>query len=118
MKFLTAASALTLFFALLTSSTAAEADETCSDDEVCSPPASEPSECKLYIAPSTIPNAGLGIFTAVPVAKDEYIGYGDVILPIIDLEWHTGTSEFFNPFFNRVYNIGKCCSESQDAFFS
>jgi SET domain len=38
------------------------------------------------------------------VKKDEYIGYGDVILPIIDLAWHMGVSEYFNPFSEYVWD--------------
>jgi hypothetical protein len=43
-------------------------------------------QCSLYIAPSTIPNAGLGIFTAIPLEPGENIGHGDVMIPIVDMD--------------------------------
>jgi hypothetical protein len=53
-------------------------------------------ECNLYIAESTIPNAGLGIFTAIERQKGDTVGEGDVCIPLIDLEWHHPDS--FYPF--------------------
>lgn len=35
-------------------------------------------ECSLYLAPSTIPNAGLGIFTTKPLEAGTVVGNGDV----------------------------------------
>ena len=63
-------------------------------------------DCGLYIAPSTIPNAGLGIFTAVSRQEDDIVGYGDPVLPVIDLPFHNGkaTGEFFNIFRDYVWN--------------
>ncbi|KAG7340641.1 SET methyltransferase domain containing protein [Nitzschia inconspicua] len=50
---------------------------------------SHPPECSLYFAPSTIPNAGWGIFTAKDLKRDELLGgsleaAADLILPIMD----------------------------------
>ena len=53
-------------------------------------------ECDLYMAQSTIPNAGLGIFTAIERRKGDTVGEGDVCIPLIDLEWHH--PEAFYPF--------------------
>ena len=55
-----------------------------SSEKECSNPdvSSKSSMCKLVVAPSTIPNAGLGIFTTVPLAENELIGYGDLVVPI------------------------------------
>jgi hypothetical protein len=47
-------------------------------------------DCDLYIAKSTIPQAGLGIFTAVAKSKGDSIGNGDKAIPIVDLYWHNG----------------------------
>jgi len=41
------------------------------------------SECELFLAESTIPHAGLGIFTAIEKKPDETISNGDVAFPII-----------------------------------
>ena len=58
------------------------------------------SSCELYLAKSTIPNAGLGIFTTVPRKRNDSIGNGDVCIPILDLEWYgyDPQTQFVNPF--------------------
>ena len=81
---------------------ATEEKSTCSEDGTCISP--DPSECQLYVAPSTIPNSGLGIFTAVPLKANDTIGYGDVILPLIELEFHQGTEDFFHPFSEYMWD--------------
>jgi hypothetical protein len=53
-------------------------------------------ECDLYIAESTIPNAGLGIFTAKARESGESVGNGDVCIPQIDLDWHHGAEDIDN----------------------
>jgi hypothetical protein len=45
-------------------------------------------KCGLYIAQSTIPNAGLGIFTAEEKAPMDPLGSGDVCIPNIDIKYH------------------------------
>lgn len=45
-------------------------------------------DCTIYLAPSTIEGAGLGIFTSIPLASNTVIGVSDVIVPIIDLRDH------------------------------
>lgn len=40
------------------------------------------SACKLVVAPSTIPNAGLGIFTLVELQPNDLVGYGELVIPI------------------------------------
>ncbi|GAX14185.1 hypothetical protein FisN_20Hh193 [Fistulifera solaris] len=45
-------------------------------------------ECTLYMAESTIPGAGLGIFTGIPRHKDEIVWPGDVMYPVVDLQYH------------------------------
>lgn len=47
-------------------------------------------KCGLYLAPSTIPNAGLGIFTAKPLEAGDTIGNGDIAIPLPDINWHHG----------------------------
>eukprot|EP00980_Cylindrotheca_fusiformis_P003682 scaffold818_cov136-Cylindrotheca_fusiformis.AAC.48 len=58
-------------------------------------------ECELYIAQSTIPNAGLGIFSAIERQPGDGIGEGDVCLPLFDPNSHHG--EPFNPFEDYVW---------------
>lgn len=45
--------------------------------------AAEQLQCGLYLAESTIPGAGLGIFTAVDKEPGETVGYGDVCIPMV-----------------------------------
>ena len=63
-----------------------------------------PDECGLYIARSTIPNAGQGIFTGIARNQDDVLGYGDPVLPIIDLQFHMGTDSFFSIFNDYVWD--------------
>jgi hypothetical protein len=41
-------------------------------------------ECDLYLAESTMPGAGLGMFSAVPFQKGQFWGHGDPNIPIIE----------------------------------
>lgn len=46
--------------------------------------------CRLYLAESTIPHAGLGIFTGMPYPKNERLPFvGDVVIPLSPLERST-----------------------------
>jgi hypothetical protein len=70
-------------------------------------------ECDLYFAESTIPNAGIGIFSGVAKAKGDTIGNGDKAIPLIDWYWNNGMYEekgddeddpdFFNPLRDYVW---------------
>jgi hypothetical protein len=54
---------------------------------------SNPPKCTLYLAPSTIPNAGLGVFTSVPLPSGTLLpGGGDAVVPISDLDFHNDAS--------------------------
>ena len=45
--------------------------------------------CLLYLAESTIPNAGLGVFTGVPVEEGSLLGrVGDAAFATVDQDWH------------------------------
>jgi hypothetical protein len=47
------------------------------------------SECGLYLAPSSIPGAGLGMYAGnKSYAKDDQVTYGDIVIPIIELDWN------------------------------
>jgi hypothetical protein len=50
------------------------------------PPDQQPY-CALYLAESTIPGAGMGIFTAEAKAKGDTISRGDLCIPFIDMYW-------------------------------
>ena len=69
----------------------------CSDSSIvsnqrtdCDPEDSIPgaaNQCTLYIAESTIPNAGLGIFTTKPYNVNQPIGNPDLCLPYVLSDW-------------------------------
>ena len=75
----------------------AQEDATCdSENGVCK---ADPSErCGLYLAPSTIPNAGLGVFTTRALQDGITIPMaGDLCIPVVDQHWHMGHEEIFWP---------------------
>jgi hypothetical protein len=79
--------------------TSTDTNGTCSTmdapDEQKSPEGKKYPECGLYIAESTIPNAGVGIFTAVAKKPMDPLGSGDVCIPNIDIKYH---GHVFDPF--------------------
>mmetsp|Transcript_6776 Transcript_6776/g.11044 ORF Transcript_6776/g.11044 Transcript_6776/m.11044 type:complete len:673 (+) Transcript_6776:77-2095(+) len=51
--------------------------------------ADDSNTCLLYVAESTIPNAGLGYFTGVSVKEDQLLGrVGDAAFATVDQDWH------------------------------
>ena len=53
------------------------------------------SECGVYLAPSTIPGAGLGMFAGKDFNKGDRVTYGDIVVPLVELEWNNGNNKFF-----------------------
>jgi hypothetical protein len=52
-------------------------------------------ECNLYLAPSTIPGAGFGMFSGSKSFKNgEQLALPDIMIPTYDMEWHNGHKEF------------------------
>jgi hypothetical protein len=47
-------------------------------------------ECELFIAESTIPHAGYGVFSAIELKPNDMIGNGDVAFALLDLHWPAG----------------------------
>jgi hypothetical protein len=67
----------------------------------------ESSSCELFMAASTIPGAGLGIFTAKDLEEGGLVGSGDVAIPLLEVPWHQGlTSNYFDPFSDYVWDGG------------
>ena len=59
-------------------------------------PSSSPISCSLYLAPSTIPGAGLGIFAGSKgFDYDDRVSYGDVVVPLEGINYHNGKSLVF-----------------------
>lgn len=45
-------------------------------------------ECGVYLAPSTIPGAGLGMFAGKSYGVHDTVTQGDIIIPLSSLDWH------------------------------
>lgn len=52
------------------------------------------SKCGLFLAPSSIPNSGLGMFAGHHgISENATIGDGDVIIPLFEMEFHNRLKE-------------------------
>mmetsp|Transcript_10744 Transcript_10744/g.31801 ORF Transcript_10744/g.31801 Transcript_10744/m.31801 type:complete len:703 (-) Transcript_10744:22-2130(-) len=65
--------------------------------------------CEVYLAPSTIPGAGLGLFTFTPRKKDDAILHGNMVLQTPDLLWHR--------IFRHIRESGRAIPLSSDEMF-
>jgi hypothetical protein len=65
--------------------------ETKSEDESSSSsPGSSTVPCGIWLAPSTIPGAGLGMYAGKDYVKDEHLqDIGDIVVPIVDIHEHS-----------------------------
>jgi hypothetical protein len=52
--------------------------------------------CRMYLAPSTIPGAGLGMFAGRAFRPGEEVTAGDGVVPLRDLAWNNRVSAFRN----------------------
>lgn len=59
------------------------------------------ASCGLYLAQSTIPEAGLGVFTGISRDPGDIIGAGDVCIPLLDPGSHH--DNLFDPFDDFVW---------------
>ena len=57
--------------------------------------------CALYLAQSTIPEAGLGVFTGISRNPGDIIGAGDVCIPLLDPGLYH--DNLFDPFDDYVW---------------
>jgi len=81
-------------------------DESCSAQQKVNlytqhtppPSAQESSQCKLYVAESSIPNAGLGLYSSssVPLAAGSYLDVSELVLTHIDLATNCKMSKLFS----------------------
>ena len=60
--------------------------------------------CDLFLAPSTIEGAGLGVFVGSPKNVGDVVGLGDVAIPMVDLPFHHGYRRFFSHFHDYRWN--------------
>jgi hypothetical protein len=94
------------------SSASAESDGACSEvdapTEVKAPVGGNTNypECGLYIAESTIPNAGVGIFTARAKEPMDRVGFGDICIPNIDIKYHGHIFDPFKDYYWSAFSMG------------
>ena len=55
----------------------------------------ERPSCGVYLAPSTIPGAGLGMFAGKDYREGETVMEGDLVIPLIEMKWHNPESDWF-----------------------
>ncbi|KAL7486368.1 hypothetical protein ACHAW6_011961, partial [Cyclotella cf. meneghiniana] len=48
----------------------------------------DPNECTMYLAESSIPNAGLGLYTTVPYQRHEIVGHSEIGILMQDPDFH------------------------------
>ena len=46
------------------------------------------AQCRTFLARSTIPGAGLGLFAGVDFATDDEVTPGDAVIPLRDVDWN------------------------------
>ena len=57
-------------------------------------------KCGIYLAPSTIPMAGLGVFAGdTYYAKDDVVTKGDLVLSVVDYYWNNQGGPYEDDFF-------------------
>jgi len=96
-----------LLLSLVASSLAQDDAESCNDtaDGSCRND-DESATCGLFLAESTIPGAGLGIFVGHDMAPGDAVGPGDIAIPIVDVSWHLDTQDYFSPFADYQWEGG------------
>ncbi|KAL3904333.1 MAG: hypothetical protein SGILL_010111 [Bacillariaceae sp.] len=53
------------------------------------------NKCGIYLAPSTIPGAGMGMFAGhYDFAQGDYLADGDLVIPAYELKFHVGHNQF------------------------
>ena len=63
-------------------------------------------ECGIYLAPSTIPGAGMGMFTTRSLHKGDHVGNGEVVIPLVELRFYSNEDNgdnLFNPFIHHYW---------------
>jgi hypothetical protein len=61
--------------------------------------------CGIYLAPSSIPNAGLGMYAGHrPFKKNDEVTYEDIVMPIFEFEWHNKGKKETQKFENFLWD--------------
>ena len=74
-------------------------------------PLHDDSQCSLYLAPSSIPDAGLGVYTTKHFQRGSIILPSDApIIPIIDWDT-TNTGQWNHLFYSYLWTHSQCASD-------
>jgi hypothetical protein len=72
-------------------------------------------ECGIYMAPSTIPHAGFGMFAGKDYHALDVVTPGDLAVPVIELDWHTGYTEFVHNWDDYNWSVDTFPGMEQEA---
>ena len=74
-----------------TTTTTSSTSETTSSTKDSTKNKKQYKECGVYLAPSTIPGAGMGMFAGnKQYEKGDIVTEGDIVVPVFELDWHNG----------------------------
>ena len=66
------------------------------------------TECGLYLAPSSIPGAGLGMYSGSKAyEKQELVSDGDLMIPQWDMDFNNGDDEYYNLWNEYTWSVSK-----------
>ena len=67
--------------------------------------------CGLYLAPSSIPGAGLGVYTGSrSFDREEFLAEPDIGVPLFNVELHHGEDEYDWLWWDYIWQHGKKCA--------
>jgi hypothetical protein len=65
------------------------------------------NDCGIYLAPSTIPGAGLGMFAGNrPFSKGDVISYSDLMIVVNDMDWNNDYEDYSFLWNEYVWSTG------------
>ncbi len=77
---------------------------------------SPPKECGLYLAPSTIPGAGLGMYAgSSQYEARSLVSDSDIMIPTWDLDYHNGDDDYSHLWDEYTWSAGMWNDPSMDA---
>jgi hypothetical protein len=74
-------------------------------------------ECGVYLAPSTIPGAGLGMYAGNNAyEKGDMVTLGDVVVPVFEMDWHMGHESYDFLWEEYVWSFSQFTGKPKSAF--
>ena len=89
----------TVLFGHFHAVTGESADGTCEEDvEELDPSQRNPGplECSLYMAPSTLGVANMGMYSGIDMVKDQEVNYPEIVVPLLFREWGEHTEGYLD----------------------